>query len=105
MLLQLLRIPLNCYPFLRRPRPYLQSWLKLSALARGPQAEIIGFRPAFDSRRIKWGCAFRTEKLVARHAAIGLFDIGLRLTGKKLEMLFWDGTVRANRLEAAGGVP
>ncbi len=77
-------------PFLCRPTPYLQSWLKLSALARGSQAEIIGFRPISDGRRIKWGCTFRTEKLVARHAAIGLFDIGLRLTGKKLEMLFWD---------------
>ena len=90
LLLQLLRIPLDCYPFLCRPTPYLQSWLKLSALARRSQAEIIGFRPISDGRRVKWGCAFRTETLVARHAAIGLFDIGLRLTGKKLEMLFWD---------------
>ena len=68
----------------------MQSWLKMSALARGSQAEIIGSRPIADPRRIKWGGAFWTEKLVARHAAIGLFDIDLRLTGKKLEMLFSD---------------
>ena len=74
-------------PRLCRAKPILYLRRQLAALSRGPQTDVVDFRPVTDGGRVNCRATLGTERLFAFGTAVPGFDIDLRFSREQPEGL------------------